>query len=54
MTAIELELLEEGQAAGKLIFKISKSGGEGVTVEVPNPNTDSNPEPVLESLEQAT
>lgn len=34
-TAVELELLEEGQAAGKLIFKISKSPGGGANVEIP-------------------
>lgn len=34
-TAVELELLEEGQAAGKLVFKISKSPGAAAKVEVP-------------------
>jgi len=34
-TPVELELLEEGQAAGKLIFKISKSPGGGANVEIP-------------------
>ncbi|KAN0091464.1 hypothetical protein V8E55_005030 [Tylopilus felleus] len=34
-TPVELELLEEGQAAGKLVFKISKSPGAAAKVEVP-------------------
>ncbi|KAI9571600.1 hypothetical protein HD554DRAFT_2036544 [Boletus coccyginus] len=34
-TAVELELLEEGQAAGKLTFKIRKSPGGGANVENP-------------------
>jgi len=43
-TPVELELLEEGQAAGKLIFKISKSPGGGANVEIPPALTDS-PDP---------
>ncbi|KAG8214183.1 hypothetical protein J3R82DRAFT_10972 [Butyriboletus roseoflavus] len=38
---LELELLEEGQAAGKLTFKISKSSGGGATVEIPPASVDS-------------
>lgn len=40
MTAIELELLEEGQAAGRLIFKISKSAG-GAKPDAPPTPTDA-------------
>lgn len=41
MTAIELELLEEGQAAGRLLFKISRSVGGGAAVEIPPAPIDS-------------
>jgi hypothetical protein len=44
-TAVELELLEEGQAAGKLIFKISKSPGGGANVEIP-PTLTTSPDQV--------
>ncbi|KAH0828112.1 hypothetical protein J3R83DRAFT_3783 [Lanmaoa asiatica] len=43
-TAVELELLEEGQAAGRLVFKISKSPGGGANVEIPPAALDS-PDP---------
>ena len=43
-TAVELELLEEGQAAGKLIFKISRSAGGGANVEIP-PALTTSPDP---------
>jgi len=44
-TPVELELLEEGQAAGKLIFKISKSPGGGANVEIP-PTLTTSPDQV--------
>lgn len=51
-TAIELELLEEGQAAGKLVFKISKSSGGGADVESPvAPSGSADPAPPTSSPE---
>ncbi|KAF8550631.1 hypothetical protein OG21DRAFT_1513761 [Imleria badia] len=43
-TPVELELLEEGQAAGKLVFKISKSPGGGANVDPPAPVRTDSPE----------
>jgi len=57
-TPIELELLEEGQAAGKLIFKIKRSSGGSASVDVPPARTDvldpAPPESTLESPEQGS
>jgi len=48
-TPVELELLEEGQAAGKLVFKISKSnGGDAEDVTPPDAPTAAPLESVPE------
>ncbi|KAG9316912.1 hypothetical protein JVU11DRAFT_2990 [Chiua virens] len=59
-TPIELELLEEGQAAGKLMFKISRSSGGAVetgtslttagTTSDPAPQTDTTSVPETPKL----